>query len=118
MDNVIFYPSAAIGLVLLTIYFFRCRATKSEFNLSLIANVILQASGIVCGTLLVIGTFYEPAREILKNIDIYILISGLVVVGTSIKSIHKDIFASTKPSPLTPNRQSDKEAGKSATESH
>ena len=97
MDKIIFLPSAVLGVVLIGVYFCRCHKAKKSFDQSVIVNSILQASGIVCGILLVAGTMVEEARLLLEEIDLYILISGLVVIATSAKGIHKDIFASTKP---------------------
>ena len=95
MDKVIFIPSAVLGLALLGIYWYRCHMAKKEFNTSMIAIVVLQASGIICGLVLIVGTFYDPARDLLRDIEIYILISGLFVIATSAKSIKNDIFVAT-----------------------
>lgn len=96
MDKIIFYPSAGIALILIAIYWFRCHRIGKEFSQSVMVNIVLQSAMLVCGCLLVFGTFIEEARALLSEIDLYILISGLVVLSVSVKSMHKDIFLSTK----------------------
>lgn len=96
MDKIILYPSAALGLVLLVIYWYRCRAARVEFNQSVIVSAVFQSSGIVCGLVLVAGVFFEDARKLIQEIDLYIFISGLVVLATSLKGVHQEIFNSTK----------------------
>jgi len=96
MDKVIFIPSAILGLVFIGIYWYRCNKAKKEFNQAVMVNAVLQSSGIVCGLLLVAGTLSDEARKLLNEIDLYIFISGLVVVAASVKGLHKDIFSSTK----------------------
>lgn len=96
MDKAIFIPSAIIGTILIVVYLYRCRKENKEFNQAVMVNAVLQSSGIVCGLLLVAGTVNDEARKLLNEIDLYIFISGLVVLATAIKGIHKDIFVSTK----------------------
>ncbi|SHO28033.1 Threonyl-tRNA synthetase [Moritella viscosa] len=68
-------------------------------------NAIIQASGLVCGLLLVAGTIDEDARKLLKEIDLYIFIAGVVVLAASLKGIYTDIILSTKVnSPTQPNK--------------
>jgi hypothetical protein len=96
MDKAIFIPSAILGLILILVYWYRCGKANKEFNQAVMVNAVLQSSGIICGLLLVAGTLNEEARKLLNEIDLYIFISGLVVVAASVKGIHKDIFISTK----------------------
>jgi len=96
MDKVVFIPSALLGLILILIYLYRSSKAGKEFNQAVMVNAVLQSSGIVCGLLLVAGTLNDDARKLLNEIDLYIFISGLVVVTASAKGIHKDIFVSTK----------------------
>jgi len=111
MDKVIFIPSAILGLILICIYWFRCVQIKKEFNQAIMVSTVLQSSGVVCGFLLVAGTLSEDARKLLNEIDLYIFISGLVVVATSVKGIHKDIFVSTqKESSKTSNKSIQRDA--------
>lgn len=110
MDKVIFFPSAILGLVLIATYWYRCSQVGKEFNQAVMVNAVLQSSGIVCGLFLVAGTISDEARKLLNEIDLYIFISGLVVVAASIKGIHKDIFASTKAPTATSNKRVNQDA--------
>jgi hypothetical protein len=96
MDKAIFIPSAILGLIFIIIYWYRCNQAGKEFNQAVMVNAVLQSSGIVCGLLLVAGTLNDEARKLLNEIDLYIFISGLVVLAASVKGVHKDIFVSTK----------------------
>lgn len=108
MDKAIFIPSAIIGIILIFIYAYRCHVAKIEFNQSVMVNAILQASGVVCGFLLVAGTINEDARKLLKEIDLYIFIAGMVVLAASLKGIYSDIFLSTKSSSIKSSNKSSK----------
>ncbi|EII3133430.1 threonyl-tRNA synthetase [Vibrio parahaemolyticus] len=94
MDKVIFIPSAVLGLVFVAIYAFNCYRNKKRFNHQVMVNSILQASGIVCGALLILSTFFVDLKQYLTNIDIYILISGLAVLVVSVQSVYSDLFTS------------------------
>ncbi|WP_335911913.1 MULTISPECIES: threonyl-tRNA synthetase [Shewanella] len=117
MDKAIFIPSALIGVVLIAIYAFRCHKAKKEFNQAVMVNAILQASGVVCGILLVAGTINEDARKLLKEIDLYIFIAGMVVLAASLKGIYSDIFLSTKVSDSKSSNKSSKSDAASRTAS-
>lgn len=91
MDKVIFIPSAVLGLIFVVIYSFNCYRNKREFNYQVMFNSILQASGIVCGILLILSTFFVDLKQYLNNIDIYILIAGLAVLVVSIRTVYSDI---------------------------
>ncbi|MCE7535619.1 hypothetical protein [Aliivibrio fischeri] len=102
MDKAIYIPSAILGVIFILIYAYRCHVTKREFNQAVMVNAFLQSSGIVCGLLLVLGTFNDEAKKLLNEIDLYILIAGFAVTAASIKGIHKDIFLSTVVKPNEP----------------
>lgn len=108
MDKAIFIPSAIIGVILISIYAYRCHVAKKEFNQAVMVNAILQSSGVVCGLLLVAGTINEDARDLLKEIDLYIFIAGMVIVAASLKGIYSDIFLSTKASSSKSSNKSSK----------
>lgn len=110
MDNVILIPSTTLGLIFIGVYWFRCRLAKKEFNHGIMVNTVLQSSGIVCGLLLMIGVFNEDARKLLKEIDLYIFIAGLVILAASIKGIYSDIFLSTKKGENSSTRVDSSEA--------
>lgn len=95
MDKAIYIPSAILGAFLILIYTYRCHRAKREFNQAVMVNAILQSSGIICGVLLILGTFNDEAKKLLNEIDLYILIAGFAVTAASVKGIYKDIFLST-----------------------
>lgn len=96
MDKAIFYPSAALGILFILIYLYRCHKAGVEFSQSVMVSTALQSSGIVCGVLLIAGCVHDEARKLLSEIDLYIFISGLVVLAGALKAIYKDVFVSTK----------------------
>ncbi|ACK45283.1 hypothetical protein Sbal223_0764 [Shewanella baltica OS223] len=91
MDKVIFIPSAILGLIFVAKYTYNCHASKTKFNHQIMVNSILQASGIVCGALLILSTFFTELKQYLTNIDLYILISGLAVLVVSVQSAYNDL---------------------------
>lgn len=91
MDKVIFIPSAILGLCFVIFYAFNCHKHNRKFNHQVMVNSILQASGIVCGTLLILSAFFSELKQYLSNIDLYILISGLAVLVVSIQSAYNDL---------------------------
>ena len=91
MDKVIFIPSAILGLIFVAIYAYNCHVSKTKFNHQVMVNSILQASGIVCGGLLILSTFFIELKQYLTNIDLYILISGLAVLVVSVQSAYNDL---------------------------
>lgn len=116
MDKAIFYPSAALGILFIVIYLYRCHKAGVEFSQSVMVSTALQSSGIVCGALLIAGCVHDEARELLSEIDLYIFISGLVVLAGAVKAIHKDVFVSTKVSSDTAsNKQLNSDSGADAS---
>jgi hypothetical protein len=95
VDKIILIPSAALGLLLVILYTWRCVKSGSEFNLAVMINTIFQASGIVCGMFLIAGIFWPEAKELISGIDIYVFVSGLAVLAVSIQGFHRDAIRST-----------------------
>lgn len=93
MDKAIFIPSAILGLFFIAIYSYKCFRDNKRFDHQVMVNTILQSSGIVCGVLLILSTFFVDLKQYLKNIDIYILISGLAVLVVSIQSVYSELFS-------------------------
>lgn len=50
-------------------------------------NIILSASGVVAGLLLMLSTFITEIKDRLKGIEIYMLIAGLAVLIVSLQTI-------------------------------
>ncbi|SCA56740.1 Threonyl-tRNA synthetase [Candidatus Terasakiella magnetica] len=97
MDNLIIYPSAILGVLLICIYTYRCYLTKTEFDMSKIVTAILSSTGVIGGLVLVGAFFSDQLKGLVQQIELYVLISGLVVLATSIQSIKKDFFDTTRP---------------------
>lgn len=95
-DPIIFIPSAVLGLLFVGVYSFRCWRNGSNFNLATIINIVLQASGVVAGSLLIASTFSADLRNRLNGIDIYILISGIAVFAVSLQGLRRDVFPSAQ----------------------
>lgn len=93
MDKAIFIPSAILGLLLVAVYSYNCMRDKKKFEHQVMVNTVLQASGIVCGVLLILSTFFTGLKQYLTNIDIYILISGLAVLVVSVQSVYSELFS-------------------------
>ncbi len=98
MDPFILYPSATLGLLVVIIYWVRCWYWDKELDLSVIVNIVFQASGVVCGFLLIAGTFSEQARLHIQQIDLYIFVSGLVVLVTCCRGLYEEVFKKTRKS--------------------
>jgi hypothetical protein len=78
-DPIIYIPSGVAGLILVLIYLFRCHRSKETVNPAILTGAILSGSGMVCGVLLIIGSFYKGVMDHLTGINLYILIAGLAV---------------------------------------
>ena len=93
MDSIVLLPSVVLGIIFLLFYALRCRRNRETLNVGVIVNTFLLSSGIICGLLLMVGCVYEPAKALLKGIDIYIFIGGIAVFVVSAQGIHKDVFS-------------------------
>ena len=96
MDKVILIPSVIVGLIFVGIYSLRCWKNGHEFNHGVLINSIFQASGIVCGMFLIIGTFMPDLKQKMTGIDIYIFVGGLAVLSCSTQSYWRDAITATK----------------------
>jgi len=96
VDRLVFVPSAALGILLIAVYGAQCWRNGTTFNVAVLVNLILQAAGVVGGSLISISTFYEPLRQRLTGLDLYVLISGLVVVSVSIQGLLRDLLGDAK----------------------
>ena len=92
MDKVIYLPTIIIAIILIIFYAVGCYKKTEEFNFSIMINIVLQSSGIVCGAVLIGSTVCVQLQEVLKNLDLYIFIAGLTVGAVSIKGIYNDVF--------------------------
>lgn len=92
MDSIVLLPSVTLGVIVLGFYVRRCYRHKESLDLGTIINTFLLSSGIVCGSLLMVGSVYEPAKAFLRGIDIYIFIGGIAVFVVSAQGLYKDVF--------------------------
>lgn len=106
MDSIIFLPSVVLGLIFLMFYIIRCHRNKESLNLGIIINTFLLSGGVVCGILLMVGCVYEPAKTLLKGIDIYIFVGGIAVLFVSVQGIYNDVFSNSQKRNLTQRRNS------------
>jgi hypothetical protein len=92
MDSLVLYPSLFVGFVLILLYLVRCHRHKRSVNLAVMTNAVLTGSGIVCGILLIIGSFNKKVMDHLTGINVYIFIAGVAVCYVSAETIYKDIL--------------------------
>lgn len=91
MDKALFIPSAAVSLVFILIYALLCFRNKTEFDQKTITNLILQAFQIVCGFVLVASTFIADLKDLVSDLNLYILIAGAVLLVNSGQSAISDL---------------------------
>jgi len=97
MDPIVFIPSASLGLTMAVVYCGRRIAKKQRIEVGTLVSTVLNSAGVVAGTLLVASTFSEPIRKAINDIELYIIISGLVVLGVSLQSLMREIFGENRP---------------------
>ncbi|OOE31967.1 hypothetical protein BZG04_11070 [Salinivibrio kushneri] len=83
MDKALFIPSAVVSLLFIVLYALLCYRNKTEFDQKTITNLILQAFQIVCGVVLVASTFIPDLKELVSDLNLYILIAGAVLLVNS-----------------------------------
>lgn len=93
MDELIIYPTIALGVLAVISYLVVCRSQKKEANVAVLVNLILAASGVCCGVILMASTFYEPLRDRVSGLSLYVFIAGLVVFFVSAQAIRREIVA-------------------------
>jgi len=86
-DPFLYLPSSGLGLLLVGCYGYRCWRLNRKFGIGEAVNIILSASGIVAGILLMLSTFMADVKNRLNGIEIYMLIAGLAVLFVSIQAI-------------------------------
>ncbi|MDT3281637.1 threonyl-tRNA synthetase [Shewanella scandinavica] len=111
MDKALFIPSAIISAILFIIYAFICFKNKSELDQKIITNLILQAFQIVCGGVLIASTFISELKDLVTDLNLYILIAGAVLLINSVQSaitdLRKPINKSNKSIPPTTDAAAD-----------
>jgi len=87
VDRTVFIPTAALGIVLVLIYCARCWKAGVAFNVGTLISLVLHSAGIVAGCIITLSTVYEPLRDAVSELNVYILISGLAVVAVSAQAV-------------------------------
>ena len=93
MDHIVLYPSIGLGLIIILVHLYKCHQSKRSVNLAIIINAVLAGSGIICGGLLMWGSFDDKIMKRLTGINIYIFIAGIAVLFVSAQTIYKDLFS-------------------------
>lgn len=91
MDKALFIPSAVVSLLFIVVYALLCYRNKTEFDQKIITNLILQAFQIVCGAVLVASTFISDLKDLVSDLNLYILIAGAVLLVNSGQSAISDL---------------------------
>ncbi|KID36060.1 hypothetical protein [Pseudoalteromonas maricaloris] len=91
MDKALFIPSAILSLLFILIYALLCFRNKTEFDQKTITNLILQAFQIICGAVLVASTFITDLKDLVSDLNLYILIAGAVLLVNSGQSAISDL---------------------------
>ncbi|MBV9108178.1 MAG: threonyl-tRNA synthetase [Gemmatimonadetes bacterium] len=93
MDRTGFLSTAALGLAFIVLYGVRCWRKAEPVDVGVLVNIMLQSGGIVAGSFLILSTFVPELKERLSTLDIYILISGIVVCAVSAQGLKGAVWA-------------------------
>lgn len=96
MDPIVLYPSLIVGLILVLIHLFLCHRRSRAVNPTVLISAPLTGSGIVCGVLLIVGSFSARVMAHLTGINIYIFIAGVAVCYVAGLTIYKDFLSGDK----------------------
>ena len=99
MDRLVFLCTAALGVAFLLLYGLRCWRRSEQVDVGVLVHVMLEAGGVVAGAFLILSTILPELKTQLATVDIYILISGLVVFAVSAQGLRRDIWPSAKQVP-------------------
>src|SRR5947209_7832271 len=89
--SILFLSSMCLGGVLIIIYLIRCTVIKQKANVSAVVNLLLQASGIVAGFLLLLSTLMEEVKTKVTEVDLnlYMSIGGIAAIFVCYEAIKK-----------------------------
>lgn len=91
MDEALFIPSAVLSAVLVLCYICVCIKRKAKIDQKPITNLILQAFQIVCGLVLIASTFFSELETLVKDLNLYVLIAGAVLLINSSQSAISEV---------------------------
>jgi hypothetical protein len=92
MDRLVFLSTAALGVAFLALYGLRCWRRAEQVDVGALVNIMLEAGGVVAGAFLILSTIFPELRTQLATVDIYIFISGLVVLAVSAQRLRRDVW--------------------------
>lgn len=95
MDRLVYLATVTLGVAFLLLYGLRCWRRNEAVDIGALVNIILEAGGVVAGAFLILSTIVPELKRQLATVDIYIFISGLVVLAASLQRLKRDIWPST-----------------------
>lgn len=95
MDRLVFLATAALGVAFLVLYGLRCWRRQEQVDIGALVNIMLEAGGVIAGAFLILSTLFPELKSQLATVDLYIFISGLVVLAVSAQRLKRDIWPST-----------------------
>ena len=96
MDRTAFLSTAALGIAFIVLYGVRCWRRAAPVDVGVLVNIMLESGGIVAGAFLILSTIVPELKDRLSSLDIYILISGIVVCAVSAKGLKRDVWTEAR----------------------
>jgi hypothetical protein len=93
MDEQVLLPSVGLAAVLILVYVVRCYRSDLQYDQSILIDIVLNASGIVCGGFLIGASCFPQIMARISGINLYVLIGGLAVLAVSFQGLYRDVFA-------------------------
>ena len=87
MDEITFYPSVFLSLILIIIYLIKSIKSKCPVDVASVIKLVFDSGGIVVGIFLLLSTLIKSIDIKLNNIKIYIFIGGLAIIIVSCQAI-------------------------------
>lgn len=108
MDNLIFAPSALLGIASAIWYVHKCIRARRQIQVSTLITIILQAAGVVAGSVLALSTLIPALYDRLQGMKLYVLIGGIAVSVVSFQALHRDLVTEESLPPSS-ERDADRE---------
>ena len=74
------------------VYCARRVAKRRKVEVGILVSTVLNSAGVVAGGLLVASAFSDAVRKAITDLELYIVISGLVVLGVSAQALVREVF--------------------------
>ena len=91
MDRLLLIPTAVLGIVIVGIYAFVCHKRGKKFDIGTMVSLLFFSAGLIGSVFIIASTFYPELRAKLAELDLYILIAGLVVLAHSVQGLLKEL---------------------------